>query len=63
MGARIRGRMVEQGVTARDMARLFGISERTWRYWLSDADNLTVGRLKAIAARLGTTASELIEGR
>lgn len=50
-----------QGVTPRDMARLFGISERTWRNWMRDADTmLTVARLRVIAARLGTTVSELI---
>lgn len=48
------------GVTPAEMARLFGVTDRTWRSWMADTDAITVGRAKVIAARLGTTVAELI---
>ena len=59
---RIRGKMAEQHVTAKEMARLFQITPQAWSYWLRYPERMTVGRLKVIAARLNTTPSYLIGG-
>lgn len=60
MNKRIKARMALLGVTPVEMARLFGVTDRTWRSWMADTDAITVGRAKVIAARLGTTVAELI---
>jgi hypothetical protein len=57
---RIRGRSVERHIKTRDWAKLFKVTERTWQYWLSEPENITIGRLRVIASRLDTTPAVLI---
>lgn len=57
---RIRGRSVERHIRSRDWAKLFKVTERTWQYWLKEPENITIGRLRVIAAKLDTTPAELM---
>lgn len=57
---RIRGESVKYHISTRDWAKLFRVTERTWQYWLKDSENITIGRLRVIAARLQTTPAELM---
>lgn len=57
---RIKGKSVERHIKSRDWAKLFGVTERSWQYWLKKPEDITVGRLMVIAARLDTTVSELL---
>ena len=60
---KIRGKMKEQRVTVKKMARCFGVSERTWSNWLSDPETqISIGRLRVIAELLHTSPTELIGG-
>lgn len=52
--------MAYLGISQEEMARLFKVSTRTWRNWMTDTDQITVGRMRIIAKRLGTTVGELI---
>lgn len=56
----IKARMAYLGISQEEMARLFKVSTRTWRNWMADTDQITVGRMRIIAKRLGTTVGELI---
>lgn len=61
VAGRIRGRMAEMGVHAKDFAKLFGVCSKTWSNWMSDPETqLNIGRLRVIAARLDTTPAALI---
>jgi transposase len=53
--------MILQGVTVREMTKLFGISDRTWRNWMKSPEDLTLGRLTVIAKRLRTSVKELVD--
>lgn len=57
---RIKGKSVERHIKSRDWAKLFGVTERSWQYWLKKPEDITVGRLMVIAARLDTTVAELL---
>lgn len=57
---RIRGRSVEQHIKTRDWAKLFKVSDRTWQNWLAEPENITIGRLRVIAAKLGTSPADLM---
>jgi hypothetical protein len=57
---RIKGRSVERHIRSRDWAKLFGITERSWQYWLKEPENITIGRMRVIAARLDTTVAALV---
>ncbi len=57
---RIRGRSVERHISSRDWAKLFKVTERTWQYWMKEPENITIGRLRVIAAKLDVPTSELI---
>lgn len=57
---RIKGRSVEEHIKTRDWARLFRVSERTWQNWMRSPEDIPIGRLRVIAARLGTTPAALI---
>lgn len=57
---RIKGRSKEQRIKQRDWAKLFKITPRTWQNWLNEPENITIGRLRVIAARLDTTPAQLI---
>jgi transcriptional regulator with XRE-family HTH domain len=57
---RIRGESTKRHISTRDWAKLFKVTERTWQYWLKDSENISIGRLRVIAARLDTTPAELM---
>ena len=57
---RIRGRSVERHIKTRDWAKLFRVTERTWQYWLRSPENITIGQLRVIAARLDTSVAALL---
>lgn len=57
---RIRGRSVERHIKTRDWAKLFKVTERTWQNWMAEPENLSVGKIRVIAARLDTTVSVLL---
>ena len=57
---RIRGRSVERHIQTRDWAKFFKVSTRTWQNWLSEPENIPIGRLRVIAARLGVNITELL---
>ena len=56
-------RMVQdRGLTPKDMADLFGISERTWYYWMSDPDkHMTVGKVRILSDALRLSEWEIVE--
>lgn len=55
----IQSHMILNHIKSAQMAKCFGISERTWRYWLEDPERrLTVERIKAIANILGFSEEE-----
>lgn len=58
---KIKAWMILQGVTVRDMTKLFGISDRTWRNWMKNPDDITLWKLKVIAKRLRTSVGELVD--
>lgn len=57
---RIRGRSVERHIKTKDWAKLFKVTPRTWQNWLAEPENMPIGRLRVIAARLGVNTSELL---
>lgn len=57
---RIRGESVKQHISTREWAKFFRVTERTWQYWLSDSEKISIGRLRVIAAKLNTTPAELM---
>lgn len=57
---RIRGRSVERHIRTKDWAKLFKVTPRTWQNWLSDSENMPIGRLRVIAAKLDVKTSELL---
>lgn len=57
---RIKGRSVENHIRTRDWAKLFHVTERTWQNWMAEPEDIPIGRLRVIAARLGTTPAVLI---
>ena len=57
---RIRGRSVERHIKTKDWAKLFKISPRTWQNWLANPENISIGKLQVIAAKLNTTVSVLL---
>ena len=57
---RIRGLMAMKHIKVRDMEKLFKISRRTWSIWMKEPGKISIGRLQAIAAKLGTTTAYLI---
>lgn len=57
---RIRGRSVERHIQTRDWAKLFRVTPRTWQNWLSEPENIPIGRLRVIAAKLGVNITELL---
>ena len=57
---RIKGRSVENHIKTRDWAKLFHVTERTWQNWMAEPEDIPIGRLRVIAARLGTTPAVLI---
>ena len=58
---KIKAGMILQGVTVREMTKLFGISDRTWRNWMKSPEDLTLWKLKVIAKRLRTSVGELVD--
>ena len=58
---KIKAGMILQGVTVREMTKLFGITDRTWRNWMKSPEDLTLGRLTVIAKRLRTSVGELVD--
>lgn len=58
---RIMAGMAMEGKRAKDMCKLFGITEQCWYGWLRDPLHyLTLYRVSMIAAALHTTPVELI---
>lgn len=57
---RIRGRSVERHIRTKDWAKLFKVTERTWQNWLAEPENIPIGRMRVISARLGVNISELL---
>lgn len=57
---RIRGRSVENHIRTRDWAKLFKVTERTWQNWMAESENIPIGRMRVIAARLDTTVAVLM---
>ena len=63
MRSRQIARMVQdRGYNASDMAKLFGISERTWYYWTSKPElHFTLGRIRLLADALKLSEWEIVE--
>ena len=63
MKSRQIARMVQdRGYNASDMAKLFGISERTWYYWTSKPElHFTLGRIRLLADALKLSEWEIVE--
>lgn len=63
----MRSRMIshlvqDRGYNAADMAKLFGISERTWYYWASKPElHFTLGRIRLLADALKLSEWEIVE--
>lgn len=52
----------ERGLTAADMSKLFGISERTWYYWQAEPElHFTLGRIRLLADVLNLSEWEIVE--
>ena len=52
----------DHGLKAKDMADLFGISERTWYYWASKPElHFTLGRIRLLADALKLSEWEIVE--
>lgn len=58
---KIKAWMILQGVTVRDMTKLFGITDRTWRNWMKNPEDITLGKLQVIAKRLRVQVRELVD--
>ena len=58
---KIKAGMILQGVTVRDMTKLFGVTDRTWRNWMKSPEDLTLGKLQVIAKRLRVQVRELVD--
>ena len=52
----------DKGYTAQDMAKLFGVCEKTWRNWASHPDQyLTLGRIRILAEALNLSEWDIVE--
>lgn len=52
----------DRGLKCKDMANLFGISERTWFNWSTRPETyMTVGRIRLLAEALNLSEWEIIE--
>lgn len=55
-------RMQDEHISPEQMAKCFGISVRTWFYWLAEPEKrLTIERLQTIARILGLSREEVTE--
>ena len=52
----------DKGYTGKDMAKLFGVCEKTWRNWISHPEQfLTVGRIRILAEALNLSEWDILE--
>ena len=52
----------DHGLKAKDMADLFGITERTWYNWSTHPEeNMTLGRIMTLAEALNVSEWEIVE--
>lgn len=52
----------DKGYTVKDMAKLFGVSEKTWRNWTARPEQyMTVGRIRILAQALNLSEWEILE--
>lgn len=63
MRSRTLQRLVQDhGLKPKDMADLFGISERTWYEWATRPEaHLTLGRIMTLAEALNVSEWEIVE--
>ena len=63
MRSRTISRLVQdRGLRGKDMAKLFGINERTWYDWSTCPERfMTVGRIRILAEALNLSEWEIIE--
>lgn len=62
MKERIRAYMILNHIKPKQMAKCFGVSERTWKRWMSDPEHfMTAYRLNVIADVLHLTDEEFLE--
>lgn len=62
LGAAVRARRTERGLTLRALAKLAGVSERFLVQLEAGEGNISVARLEDVAEALGTTGAELLAG-
>jgi XRE family aerobic/anaerobic benzoate catabolism transcriptional regulator len=60
LGAAVRARRADLGLTMRSLAKLAGVSERFLAQLESGEGNISVARLEDVAEALGTTGAELL---
>ena len=52
----------DHGLKQKDMAKLFGINERTWYNWATHPeDHMTIGRIMTLAEALNVSEWEIYE--
>ena len=51
-------KMKRAGIKPKQMAKAFGITERTWYNWLADPQEMTMRQVNTIANILGFTEEE-----
>ena len=60
--SRIISRLVQDaGLTAQDMAKAFGVSDRTWYQWVRDSEKMPIGTINTLAEILHLTDTQLLE--
>lgn len=52
----------DKGYTVKDMAKLFGVCEKTWRNWTAHPEQyLTIGRIRILAEALNLSEWDILE--
>lgn len=52
----------DKGYTVKDMAKLFGVCEKTWRNWTARPEQyLTIGRIRILAEALNLSEWDILE--
>ena len=58
----LQGLVQDHGLKPKDIADLFGISERTWYEWATHPDtHMTLGRIMTLAEALNVSEWEIVE--
>ena len=51
----------DHGLRPKDMANLFGITERTWYNWTAHPEDMTLGKIRTLAEALNVSEWEVFE--